>query len=228
MRVGLEVGPKVVVQTAQRLGIASPLQANASIALGTSEVTPIELVGAYATFANGGMGVIPYVIDTVKTTAGKTIYKRRNGGRGRVIDADAVAMMNSMMRETLLSGTARRAEIPGWDAAGKTGTTQDFRDAWFVGYTGSLVAGVWFGNDDSSPTKRVTGSNLPVEVWTRFIKAALQGAQPVPLPGLRNRWGPAVAGLPETGGRRVAAPRDNAWVPPAPPERSLLSRLFGN
>jgi penicillin-binding protein 1A len=231
VRVGLEVGPKAVVQTAQRLGIASPLQANASIALGTSEVTPIELVGAYASFANGGIGAIPYVIDNVKTTAGKAIYKRRHGGTARVLDPNVVAMMNSMMRETLLTGTARRAEIPGWEAAGKTGTTQDFRDAWFVGYTGSLVAGVWLGNDDSSPTKRVTGSNLPIEVWSRFMKVALQGTQPVALPGVAPRSsGTPVAGWsPESIGRRLASvPRESEWVPPTREERGFLSRLFGN
>ena len=213
VRVGLEVGPKTVVQTAQRLGISSPMQANASIALGTSEVTPIELVGAYAAFANGGMGVIPYVIASVKTTAGKTIYRRRDGGMRRVLDPAAVAMMNSMMRETLVTGTARRAEIPGWEAAGKTGTTQDFRDAWFVGFTGGLVAGVWLGNDDSSPTKRVTGSNLPIDVWSRFMRTAL----------------PTAEASSQRDGRRVAAAgRSDGWVAPAPSDRSFLSRLFGN
>jgi penicillin-binding protein 1A len=230
VRLGLEVGPKSVVQTAQRLGISSPLQANASIALGTSEVTPIELVGAYAAFANGGARVTPYVIAGVKTAAGKTIYKRPEGALGRVIDPGAVAAMNGMMRETLLTGTARKAEIPGWEVAGKTGTTQDFRDAWFVGYTGSLVAGVWLGNDDSSPTKRVTGSNLPVDVWSRFMKVALQGAQPVSLPGLGpSLGGTPMAGLSPDGGRRVAAARpDSGWVAHAAHERGLLSRLFGN
>ncbi len=229
VRVGLEVGPKSVAQTAQRLGISSPLQANASIALGTSEVTPLELVGAYAAFANGGARVTPYVIASVKTAAGKTVYKRPDGNLGRVLDPAAVAMMNSMMRETLLTGTARKAEIPGWEAAGKTGTTQDFRDAWFVGYTGSLVAGVWLGNDDSGPTKRVTGSNLPVEVWSRFMRTALQGTHPVPLPGLGSSPGKPMAGLREDGRRMATAPRgDGGWVPPSPQERSFLSRLFGN
>jgi penicillin-binding protein 1A len=141
-------------------------------------------------------------------------------------------MMNGMMRETLLSGTARRAEIPGWEAAGKTGTTQDFRDAWFVGYTGSLVAGVWLGNDDSGPTKRVMGSNLPVEVWGRFMKVALQGAQPVPLPGLGPMSAPSgtpMAGLSnDSPGRRMAAAPSGEWIPPTPQERGFLSRLFGN
>jgi penicillin-binding protein 1A len=103
-----------------------------------------------------------------------------------------VAMMNQMMQETLLTGTARKAELPGWQAAGKTGTSQDWRDAWFLGYTSYLVAGVWLGNDDSSPTKKVSGGNLPVEIWSRFMKAAHEG---VP-----------VAGLP-AGAWRVRTPR---------------------
>ena len=218
VRLGLEVGPKTVVQTAQRLGISSPLQANASLALGTSEVTPIELVGAYAAFANGGMGTIPYIIAQVKSTNGKTIYKRGASSLGRVIEPGAVAMMNTMLRETLLTGTARKAEMPGWEAAGKTGTTQEFRDAWFVGYTGQMVAGVWLGNDDGTPGKRLTGSTLPVEIWSRFMKVALQNSQPVPLPGV---GGAVVAG--RTGSRTS----DSGWTPP-PPERGLLGRLFGN
>jgi penicillin-binding protein 1A len=91
--------------------------------------------------------------------------------------------MNTMMQETLLSGTARKAEIPGWMAAGKTGTSQDFRDAWFIGYTANLVTGVWLGNDDNSPTKKATGGGLPVEVWTRFMRAAHQGVPVAVLPG---------------------------------------------
>jgi len=138
-----------------------------------------------------------------------------------------------MMQETLLTGTARKAEIPGWEAAGKTGTTQDFRDAWFVGYTGSLVAGVWLGNDDSSPTKRVTGGNLPVDVWSRFMRVALQNAQPVPLPGLSPGYAPSgtpMAGLaPDAGGRRMTASApDSGWAAPTARERGFLGRLFGN
>ena len=108
-----------------------------------------------------------------------------------------------MMQETLLSGTARKAEIPGWMAAGKTGTSQDFRDAWFVGYTANLVTGVWLGNDDNSPTKKATGGGLPVEVWTRFMRSAHQG---VPVAGLPNR---AAGGgfLTESDSVRVASQR---------------------
>jgi penicillin-binding protein 1A len=182
VRLGLEVGPKNVVRTAHRLGISSKLDANASIALGTSEVSVVELVGAYTPFANGGLGVSPHVVNKIRTTEGKVLYARQPDQLGQVIEPRNVAMMNTMMQETLLSGTAHKAELPGWMAAGKTGTSQDFRDAWFIGYTANLVTGVWLGNDDNSPTKKATGGGLPVEIWTRFMKAAHQGVTPVPLP----------------------------------------------
>ncbi len=181
VRLGLEVGPKAVVAVAHRLGITSDLDPVPSIALGSSEVTPLEMVSAYAAFANGGVGVQPHVISRVRTAGGKQLYARRNASFGRVIDPQYVAMMNQMMQETLLTGTARKAELPGWQAAGKTGTSQDWRDAWFVGYTSYLVAGVWLGNDDGSPTKKVSGGNLPVEIWSRFMKSAHEG---VPVAGL--------------------------------------------
>ena len=181
VRLGLEVGPKTVVAVAHRLGITSDLDPVPSIALGSSDVTPLEMVSAYAAFANGGLGVQPHVIARVRTANGKQLYLRRNANFGRVIDPQYVAMMNQMMQETLLTGTARKAELPGWQAAGKTGTSQDWRDAWFLGYTSYLVAGVWLGNDDSSATKKVSGGNLPVEIWSRFMKAAHEG---VPVAGL--------------------------------------------
>src|SRR6266849_2040933 len=185
VRLGLEVGPKNVVRTAHRLGIALKLEANASIALGTSEVSLTELVGAYAPFANGGQGVTPHVVTKIRSAEGKVLYPRPADQLGQVIEPRNVAMMNTMMQETLLSGTARKAEIPGWVAAGKTGTSQDFRDAWFVGYTANLVTGVWLGNDDNSPTRKATGGGLPVEVWTRFMRAAHQGVRVAGLPGLQ-------------------------------------------
>jgi penicillin-binding protein 1A len=204
VRLGLEVGPKTVVKTAHRLGIVSDLEPNASIALGTSEVTPLEMVKAYAAFANGGIGVQTHVIAKVKTASGKLLYQRKNASFGRVIEPQYVAMMNTMMEETLLTGTAHKAELPGWQAAGKTGTSQEWRDAWFVGYTSALVAGVWLGNDDGSPTKKTSGGNLPVEIWSRFMKAALQGVTPADLP--TGGWKPENA---------PAAPP--AYIASAPP-----------
>src|SRR6516164_3503054 len=191
VRLGLEVGAKNVVRTAHRLGISSKLDPNPSIALGTSEVTLLELVGAYAPFANGGTEISPHVIERIKTAEGKLLYARSPDALGQVIEPRQVAMMNAMMQETLLSGTARKAEIPGWQAAGKTGTSQDFRDAWFIGYTANLVTGVWLGNDDNSPTRKATGGGLPVEVWTRFMRAAHQGLAVAALPNSQS--GPSIA-----------------------------------
>ncbi|KQP93054.1 penicillin-binding protein [Methylobacterium sp. Leaf113] len=245
VRLGQEVGPKAVVQTAQRLGISSPLQANGSIALGTSEVTPLEMVGAYAAFANGGTGVIPYIIASVKSADGKVLYKRKDGGLGRVMDANADAMMNAMMHETFVSGTARKAEIPGWDLAGKTGTSQDFRDAWFIGYSATLVTGIWLGNDDGEPTKKVSGGNLPGEIWKAYMTVALKGQTPVMLPGARN-WRnrapsePAVTnstpggligallGEPQAAApSRPTARHADAGRGPSRDDRNFLEKLFG-
>ncbi len=203
VRLTLEVTPDAVVRTAYRLGIDSKLEPNASIALGTSEVSPIELVSAYATFANGGMAVTPHVVERIRTPDGKTLYDRSPQQLGRIVDARYVGMMNAMMHEVLVSGTARRADLPGWQAAGKTGTTEDFRDAWFVGYTSHLVTGIWLGNDDNSPTKKAVGGGVPVEIWSRFMKAAHAGIAPSPLPGLAN-------------GSWFNAPPPAAPVPPAP------------
>ena len=213
VRLGLEVGPKTVARTAHRLGITSELEPNATIALGTSAVTPLELVAAYDAFANGGIGVQPHVIVRVRTAEGKLLYTRKNASFGRVIDPQYVAMMNTMMEETLLTGTAHKAELPGWQAAGKTGTSQDWRDAWFVGYTSSLVAGVWLGNDDNSPTKKVSGGNLPVEIWSRFMKAALAGTPPADLPS--GVWRNADAPGPDT-----APPPPEPVGPPLALDRS--------
>ncbi|TMJ21522.1 MAG: penicillin-binding protein 1A [Alphaproteobacteria bacterium] len=213
VRLGLEVGPRNVVRTAHRLGISSKLDANASIALGTSEVSLTELVGAYAPFANGGLAVSPHVVTRIRTLDGKLLYARQADQPSQVIEPRNVAMMNTMMEETLISGTARKAEIPGWTAAGKTGTSQDFRDAWFIGYTASLVTGVWLGNDDNSPTKKATGGGLPVEVWTRFMKAAHQG---VPVASLPNSQGSGLFGnLPQVASQ-VSAPSAQTAAPPVP------------
>jgi penicillin-binding protein 1A len=184
VKLNMEVGPKAVVQTAQRLGITSPLQANGSLALGTSEVTPLELVSAYAAFANGGFGVVPYVITEVKTADGKLIFDRPpSGGLSRVVHPSIVAMMNEMMHNVFVIGTAKKALVPGWPMAGKTGTTNDYKDAWFLGFTGNLVAGVWLGNDDGTLTRGVSGGNLPTEVWHNFMKIALKDQRPVGLLG---------------------------------------------
>jgi penicillin-binding protein 1A len=196
VRLTLEFRPAAVIRTAYRLGINSLLQPNASIALGTSEVSPIELVSAYAPFANGGFAIVPHVVERIRTSEGRLVYARPTQPLGRIVGARFVAMMNQMLHETLASGTARKADLPGWPAAGKTGTSQDYRDAWFIGYTSHLVAGIWLGNDDNSPTRKATGGGLPVEIWSRFMKAAHQGVVPTSLPGLGGESWTASAARP--------------------------------
>ena len=226
VRLALEVGPKAVIATAHRLGVASDLRPDVSIGLGTSEVTPLELVNAYAPFANGGVGVQPHIIARVRRADGKQLYQRKGSSFGRVIEPQYVGMMNAMLQETLLTGTARKAELPGWQAAGKTGTSQDYRDAWFIGYTSQLVAGVWLGNDDSSPTKRASGANLPVDIWSRFMREALRNTPPAPLPGSpwRDPGALAQAAAPSPPAELAAtvsapAPAAPAPVAPAPVTR---------
>ena len=175
------------------------------------------------------------MIAQAKTGTGKVLYRRQEGGLGQVVEPGAVAAMNAMMRETFATGTARAGAIPGWDLAGKTGTSQDFRDAWFVGYSATLVAGVWLGNDDGEPTKRVSGGNLPVETWARFMKTALAAQRPGPLPGGSGGSGgrpsdPPTASL-RPGPLAALPPRqpaDSGWTPPSREDRGLLSRLLGN
>jgi penicillin-binding protein 1A len=178
-----EVGPERVVEVAHRLGIASELAPNPSIALGTSEVNLLELTGAFAPFANGGNGVIPHVIRRIRTVSGEVLYERRGSGSGQVVYPEQLGMMNYMLRQTLESGTAQRATIEGWQAGGKTGTSQNWRDAWFVGYTAHLVGGIWFGNDDGSPTQKATGGSLSASVWHDFMAKAHEGVTPEDLPG---------------------------------------------
>ena len=233
VRLTLEVGPAAVAKTAYRLGIASKLDANASLALGTSEVSLIELISAYAPFANGGDAIAPHVVERVRTHAGKVLYARATPKLGRIIDPRYVAMMNTMMRETLQIGTAQKAQLPGWPAAGKTGTSQDFRDAWFIGYTGHLVTGVWLGNDNSSPTRKATGGGLPVEIWSRFMRGAHQGVAVAALPGLTGApsFASALPGNAPLPPAPLGAQGAGSAVRPAPIERGLdgwfIDRLFG-
>lgn len=195
-RLAYEVGPGNVASTAKRLGISSDLKSNLSLSLGTSEVTPMEMASAYVPFSNGGYGVLPHIIRRIKTVDGQTLYSRTGDGRGRVVERSDVGNMNLMMSETLLTGTGRKARLDsGRPAGGKTGTSQDFRDAWFIGYTGNLTTAVWFGNDDNSPTRKASGGNLPAGVWKQVMDRAHEGLPVADLPG--------VPGLPAS----VAAPR---------------------
>jgi len=192
-KLAVEVGPDNVARTARRLGISYPLVANASIALGTSEVSLLEMTSAYVPFANGGSGVLPHVITRVTTRDGKVLYERSGGGPGSVISFESLGAMNYMMRNVVEEGTGKTARVAGHETGGKTGTTQDYRDAWFIGYTSHLIAGVWVGNDDNSPTERVTGGSMPARIFADVMNPAHARLDPVPLPGFYQPDGPAIA-----------------------------------
>ncbi len=183
-----DVGPDKVVDAATRMGISSPLQPVPSIALGTQEVSLLELTGAYAPFANGGIGVIPNVITRIETVDGKVLYNAIPAGPGRVVEPNIVAHMNDMLHAAVEIGTGKRAQLNGWPMAGKTGTSQKARDALFVGYTARMVAGIWLGNDDDKGTK-LSGGNVPVEIWSQFMAKAHEGVAVAELPGAYSNPG---------------------------------------
>lgn len=178
----MEVGPQAVVDTAHRFGIQSALTTNASLALGTSEVTLMELTDAFVPFANGGYRAPVHMIAKITGSDEKVLYEYPAEQQQRIITEQVLGMMNAMLRRTVEDGTAKRAKFGNWPAAGKTGTSQSSRDAWFIGYTANLTTGVWFGNDDGKPTKKVTGGGLPAMAWKTFMTAAHKG---VPWPTYR-------------------------------------------
>ena len=175
-----EVGIRNVIAAAKRVGITSPLQANASLALGTAEVTPLELTAAYAAFANGGFHVSPYLVTQVDIGT-KTVFVRHAPPPQRVIEQGVNRDLTAMLYRVVINGTGGYASLHGREAAGKTGTTQDSHDAWFVGFTTDYVAAAWVGNDDSSPTRGVTGGTLPAFIWRDTMLTAEQGLPLKPL-----------------------------------------------
>jgi len=234
-----DVGIARVVTMARRLGITSTLRADASLALGTSEVTLLELTGAYGTLATGGTSISPHVIRRVRTDRGVVLHARGKSPPIVAAPAARVASLNSMLHTALVSGTGRRASLPGHTAAGKTGTTQDNRDAWFVGFTGHLTAGVWVGNDDNSPMRGISGSGLPALIWRDVMLAAHRGLQPMPIAGVGDATPPSdtpVASAPrvpvEATARRPLGPIDPALfgAPKDPPalDRQRLEALLNS
>ena len=184
-RLANEVSTQRVKETAQRLGIASPIQTNPSMALGAVDVAPIEMVEAYNAFSNGGFRAAPYGVDRIRTAAGRVLYQHLTSvdSKQAVISQPALPEMDEMLRQVIAAGTGGRARIPGYDLAGKTGTTSDYKDAWFIGFTGGFTAAVWVGRDDSTPMRKVTGGGAPAEIWRNFMVAALPRLQVQPIPG---------------------------------------------
>jgi penicillin-binding protein 1A len=214
-----EVGPRAVAHTAKRLGIETPLMAVSSLALGTSVVNPLEMTAAYAPFANGGVAASPYGIVSIKTKSGKLLWQRQAPAPTQVVAPDDLAAMTELMTDVVTYGTGKAARLDDRPAAGKTGTTQDYRDAWFVGFTADLVCGVWIGNDDNSAMIKATGGTLPARIFKSFMVGAEQGLPAKPLPG----GTPLVAEnaeQPQQGDQPPADKKPDSF-------QQLLDKLFG-
>jgi penicillin-binding protein 1A len=215
-RLANDVGTTNVAATAHRLGITSQIQTDPSMALGAVEVSPLEMAQAYDAFANGGYRVHAYGIERIRTGSGKVLYDHsvELAQKASVIGQPSLAEMTEMLRQVIASGTGAKAKIGAFDLAGKTGTTSDYRDAWFVGYTGGFVTAVWLGRDDNTPMKRVTGGGAPAEVWRDFMAFALPRLQAQPIPGgvMAPPPGDAIDNL-LSGGNAAVEP-----APEAPPE----------
>jgi penicillin-binding protein 1A len=186
VRLSHEVGIKKVAEVGKRLGL-SKVDVSCTMALGTTDVTTLEHTGAYAVFANGGKAVRPYAITEIQNTRGEIVYSRDKSEPAprQIFDIDVIADLNSMLRKVVEAGTARAAELDFTYVAGKTGTTSAFKDAWFIGYSGKYVTGIWFGNDDSTPMNEVTGGRLVAPAWKTFMTAIHTNiADIAPIPGV--------------------------------------------
>jgi len=177
------VGRENVRKIASDFGISTDLAQGPAIALGASESTLIEMVGAYAGILNGGSSVTPYGIVELSLLGEGTPLIGTDGGIGeRVIQERAARDLVFMMEKVVSEGSGQRAKLDGWQVAGKTGTTQAARDAWFIGFTADYVAGVWMGYDDNIPLRGVTGGGLPAEIWREVMGPIHAGLPPLPLP----------------------------------------------
>ncbi|WP_417489755.1 transglycosylase domain-containing protein [Maricaulis sp.] len=172
VRIAEETGRGHVARLAARFGIESPQRVDRSLALGVHEVTPLEMASAYAPFANGGYRAPAYGIASIETREGEVLYAASPAAGEVVMDARTLAQMSDLLQTVVRSGTGRRAAVAGLAVGGKTGTTNDFRDAWFAGYAGDLVAVVWTGNDDNSQTLRATGGGPPARIFSAFMSGA--------------------------------------------------------
>ena len=186
VRLSIAMGRQPIAEMVKRLGIASPVRVTRSLPLGTSEVTALDQATGYSAFSSGGYRAVPNAIVRILNSSGEIIYDHARDAipRARVLDQSTVIGMVDMLNNVVNNGTGRRARLPGINAGGKTGTTQAYRDAWFVGFTGNLTAAVWFGNDNFSGTRRLTGGRLPAETWQKFMRTAHSNIELKPLPGL--------------------------------------------
>jgi penicillin-binding protein 1A len=212
-----EVGRPKVAATARRLGISTQISLDPAMALGASLVTPLEMAQAYDAFSNGGNRVQPWAIERIRTVySGRVIWTHPAPTTLPAIGNPPLGELNQMLRQVLVSGTGVKAAIPGYDLAGKTGTTSDFRDAWFCGFTGGVTTVVWMGRDDNAPMRGITGGSAPAEFWRAYMKVALKRTPPTPIPpGPPAPPPPPVLSPFGTPPGAAPAPPVNAAAPPA-------------
>lgn len=223
VKISESVGRDLVRRVASDFGIDSDLAAGPALALGASESTLLEMTGAYAGILNGGSSVMPYGLVELKLLGETEPLMGTGGGIGeRVILESAAQELIYMMTKVIEGGTGSRARLPGREAAGKTGTTQAARDAWFLGFTADYVAGVWMGYDDNTPLSGVTGGGLPAEIWQETMVRVHEGVDPKPLPMLRPQPRPAPAPAPVPQDRQRPAPLANDN-----PIENILRSIFG-
>jgi penicillin-binding protein 1A len=204
-----KAGRAKIIETAHKMGIRTPLPDSSSLPIGAAEVTVLDHTGAYATFPNLGKAVTPHAVLEIRTPSGPSLWRwDRDGQKPRqVISTQVATEMIYMMNKVVEEGTGKRAMLDGIRTAGKTGTTNAYRDAWFVGYTGNFVCGIWFGNDDFAPTNRMTGGSLPAMTWHDIMAYAHQGIELKNLPGLPAEPAPQVeAETTSTGAEMPARP----------------------
>jgi penicillin-binding protein 1A len=192
VRMSLEIGKgnakagrAIIIDTAKRMGLTHALANEAPLPIGAAEVTVIDMASGYAVLANGGKAAPPYAAWEVRNSSGEVIYRHdRDTPPKQVLEPRVVNDMNFMLNKVVTEGTGRRASLEGIPTAGKTGTTNGYKDAWFVGYTGNLVASVWYGNDDSKPMNNMTGGTLPAQTWHEVMNFAHQNLEIRPIPGV--------------------------------------------
>jgi penicillin-binding protein 1A len=201
VRMSLEIGKgnakagrAVIIDTAKRMGLTHPLANESPLPIGAAEVTVIDMAASYAVFANGGKRAAPYAAWEIRNSSGEVIYRHdRDQPPKQVLEPRVVNDMNFMLNKVVEEGTGKRALLQGIKAAGKTGTTNGYKDAWFVGFTGNLVASVWYGNDDSTSMNEMTGGTLPAMTWQEVMKVAHQNLEIRPIPGVDPAGAPQVA-----------------------------------
>jgi penicillin-binding protein 1A len=175
VRVFQKAGADHVIETARALGISSPLEHDPALALGASEVTPLEITGAYASIASGGHAITPYAIKEIRNRQGVVLYRHTEVDPPLTVDAGSVRVLVGMMEDVVRYGTGKKAALADRPVAGKTGTSSDYRDAWFLGFTGDYTTGVWLGNDDNHPMRKIVGGSLPAQLWHDYMVDAEAG-----------------------------------------------------